>query len=63
MSSSGKSEFWRDIKPIQKVFQPDAKPEIYLANVANDDDRQSHYGFRLLATCGAISCWQRARGL
>jgi 2,4'-dihydroxyacetophenone dioxygenase len=39
MAARGKSEFWRDIKPIQKVFQPDAKPEVYLANVANDDER------------------------
>ena len=33
------AEFWRGIKPIDKVFQPDAKPEVYLSNIADDDER------------------------
>ncbi|MFK7752463.1 MAG: 2,4'-dihydroxyacetophenone dioxygenase family protein [Sedimentitalea sp.] len=32
-------EFWRDLKPITKVFQPDASPEVYLPNIADDDMR------------------------
>ena len=32
-------EFWRDLKPIEKVFQPDALPEIYTADAATDDER------------------------
>ena len=32
-------EFWRNLKPIEKVFQPDALPEVYTANAATDDER------------------------
>ena len=32
-------EFWRNLKPIEKVFQPDALPEVYMANAATDDER------------------------
>ena len=32
-------EFWRSLKPIEKVFQPDALPEVYTANAATDDER------------------------
>ena len=32
-------EFWRSLKPIEKVFQPDALPEVYMANAATDDER------------------------
>ena len=39
MAEAPKSEFWRDIKPIQKVFKADALPEAYIANAAIDDDR------------------------
>ena len=31
-------EFWRDLKPIEKVFQPDALPEVYM-DAATDDER------------------------
>ena len=27
-------EFWRNLKPVEKVFQPDALPEVYMANAA-----------------------------
>jgi 2,4'-dihydroxyacetophenone dioxygenase len=33
------TEFWRDIKPITTVFQPNALPEVHLPDAAIDDDR------------------------
>lgn len=39
MHKHGANEFWRDIKPIDKVFQPDALPEVYLPKIADDDER------------------------
>ena len=33
------SEFWRDLEPIDKVFQSDARPEVYLENAPTDDER------------------------
>jgi 2,4'-dihydroxyacetophenone dioxygenase len=33
------TEFWRDVKPIEKVFQVDAKPEIYWHNAPEGDER------------------------
>jgi 2,4'-dihydroxyacetophenone dioxygenase len=35
------SEFWRDIKPIdkEKVFRKDAAPEVFLPDTMTDDDR------------------------
>ena len=39
MPEAPKSEFWRDLKPITKVFQPNALPEIYTATIATDDER------------------------
>ena len=32
-------EFWRELKPVARVFQPDALPEVYLADAATDDPR------------------------
>jgi 2,4'-dihydroxyacetophenone dioxygenase len=32
-------EFWKDIQPIGKVFQPDALPEVYIQNAPTDDFR------------------------
>ena len=32
-------EFWRDLKPVEKVFQPDSLLEVYIANAATDDVR------------------------
>ncbi|MPZ29838.1 MAG: cupin domain-containing protein [Rhodospirillales bacterium] len=32
-------EFWRNLKPIEKVFQLDALPEVYTANATTDDER------------------------
>jgi len=39
MAEAPTSEFWRDIKPIAKVFKPDALPEAYIRNAPIDDDR------------------------
>ena len=39
MSQTPMNEFWRDLKPIAKVFQPDALPEAYIANAPTDDAR------------------------
>lgn len=33
------AEFWRDLKPIENSFKPDAQPEVYLANAPIDDER------------------------
>jgi 2,4'-dihydroxyacetophenone dioxygenase len=33
------AEFWRSLKPIERVFQPDALPEAYIPNAATDDER------------------------
>lgn len=39
MAEETGNEFWRGIKPIEKVFQPNALPEVYMENVATDDER------------------------
>ncbi len=39
MPEAPTTEFWRDIKPITKVFQPDALPEVYVPNAPIDDQR------------------------
>jgi len=33
------TEFWKDLKPIAKVFQPDALPEVYVKNAPTEDER------------------------
>lgn len=33
------SEFWRDLEPISKVFQTDAKPEVYIPDAPTEDER------------------------
>lgn len=39
MPDAPKTGFWKDLKPITKVFQPDAKPKVYLPDAATDDER------------------------
>jgi len=39
MPESAATEFWKDLKPIQKVFQKDALPEVYTHNAPTDDER------------------------
>lgn len=33
------NEFWKDLKPIEKVFQPHALPDVWIGNAATDDER------------------------
>ena len=33
------TEFWKELKPISKVFQPNALPEVYISNAPTDDER------------------------
>ncbi|WP_405623665.1 hypothetical protein [Streptomyces sp. NBC_00076] len=39
MSQEARSEFWKGLKPITNSVKPDAQPEVYLSQVATDDDR------------------------
>jgi 2,4'-dihydroxyacetophenone dioxygenase len=39
MAEAATTEFWKDIKPISKVFQADALPDVYIGNAATDDER------------------------
>jgi 2,4'-dihydroxyacetophenone dioxygenase len=39
MVEAANTEFWKDIKPIEKVFQPNALPEVYRSKVAEGDER------------------------
>lgn len=39
MPETATREFWRDLKPVPKVFQPDALAEVYLVNAPTDDER------------------------
>ena len=39
MPDHATTEFWKDLKPITKVFQPDALPEVYLENAPTEDER------------------------
>jgi 2,4'-dihydroxyacetophenone dioxygenase len=39
MPETPNTEFWRDIKPVQRVFATDAQPEVYIADAATDDER------------------------
>jgi 2,4'-dihydroxyacetophenone dioxygenase len=54
MAETPTTEFWRDIKPIQKVFKADALPEAYVPNAAIDDDR---YYVRLSETVFSRQLW------
>jgi 2,4'-dihydroxyacetophenone dioxygenase len=38
MPEKAVTEFWRDLQPITKVFQPDALPEAYIQNAATLDN-------------------------
>lgn len=41
MPEAATHEFWKDRKPVATVFAPDALPEAYIAQAADDDER--HY--------------------
>ena len=38
MADDAGKEFWRGLKPIEKVFKPYSMPDQYIANVADDSD-------------------------
>jgi 2,4'-dihydroxyacetophenone dioxygenase len=39
MPEATNTEFWRDLQPIDRVFQKHALPEVYTADAPTDDDR------------------------
>ncbi len=39
MADHLETEFWREIKPIGKVFRPDAAPEAYVQDAPTEDER------------------------
>ena len=39
MTETAKTEFWRDLKPIERVFRTDAKPEAYIHDAPTEDER------------------------
>lgn len=39
MPEAPSSEFWRGLKPIDRVFQEDATPELYIADSPTEDER------------------------
>ena len=39
MPEAATTEFWKSLKPITTVFQPNALPEIYTPDIANADER------------------------
>jgi hypothetical protein len=39
MPEAATAEFWRDLKPIAKVFQPDAQPEVPIGDAPTADER------------------------
>ena len=54
MTETTNTEFWRDLKPIETVFRPDARPEAYIPNAAIDDER---YYVPLSETVGSRPLW------
>jgi 2,4'-dihydroxyacetophenone dioxygenase len=38
MADTANTEFWRDLKPIEKVFQQDALPEVYIPDASSTED-------------------------
>ena len=54
MPEQASAEFWRDLRPIQNSVKPDALPEVYLADVATDDDR---YYVPFTETVGSRPLW------
>jgi 2,4'-dihydroxyacetophenone dioxygenase len=39
MSQAGQTGFWRDPRPITKVFRKHSLPEMFTADIATDDER------------------------
>ena len=54
MAEAAQTEFWRDLKPIEKVFQSHALPEMYTPDIATDDQR---WYVPLSETVGSRPIW------
>ncbi|TYB46130.1 2,4'-dihydroxyacetophenone dioxygenase family protein [Actinomadura chibensis] len=54
MPETPSSEFWKNLKPIENSLKPDALPEVYIPNVATDDDR---YYVPFTETVGSRPLW------
>jgi 2,4'-dihydroxyacetophenone dioxygenase len=54
MADAAQTEFWRDLKPIEKVFQTHSLPEMFTPKIATDDDR---YYVPLSETVGTRPVW------
>ena len=54
MADAAQTEFWRDLKPIEKVFQKHSLPEMFMPDIATDDER---YYVPLSETVGTRPVW------
>jgi 2,4'-dihydroxyacetophenone dioxygenase len=54
MAEAAQTEFWRDLKPIEKVFASHALPEMYTPDIATDDQR---WYVPLSETVGSRPVW------
>ncbi len=54
MTEQQGQEFWRNLTPISNSFKTDALPEVYLSQVATDDDR---YYAPFTETVGSRPLW------
>ncbi|MGI5452465.1 2,4'-dihydroxyacetophenone dioxygenase family protein [Streptomyces sp. CA-249302] len=54
MPEAASTEFWRHLQPIRNSLKPDAQPEVYLPQVATDDDR---YYVPFTETVGSRPLW------
>ena len=54
MAEATGTEFWRDLKPIEKVFQKHSLPEMFTPEIATDDER---YYVPLSETVGTRPVW------
>mgnify|MGYP006219774117 CR=1 FL=1 len=39
MPEAAHTEFWKDIKPVDKVFREGGLPEVYMPKIAEGDER------------------------
>ena len=54
MPERASTEFWRDLKAIENVFKPGARPEIYRAKAPQADER---YFVPFTETVGSMPLW------
>jgi 2,4'-dihydroxyacetophenone dioxygenase len=67
MADTAHTEFWRDLKPITRVFQTHAMPEAYVENAPIEDERfyaplSETVGSRPLTTSRSCSADRRNSG-